>query len=162
MKLPFFRFNKFIIIIASILFIWAGYWFLIRKDLPKMTDVYIEQNLTKLPINENPGDSLAIGKRFYNEKKYAEAAVVFEKLVGKKLQAIELAGLTALQMKEYDIAMIYFEKLEQNADLVENKGKFYTALVNLKMGKIQRAKKILKEVITQGLGGKREAEEWMK
>ncbi len=145
--------------VAAMLVMVAGLWFFTRNDSIKEANTYIEQSLGTLPVKmDATEDSLELGKRLYNEKKYSEAITVFEKLLDKSPQALEYAGLAALQQHQYEVAMIYFEKLDQNTELLANKGKFYTALTYLKQGDERRGKAVLQEVIDQNLYGKAEAE----
>lgn len=148
-------------IAASLVLLMFG-WLLLKKSelTPEQMAVeYIEQNLMTLPLKmDETQDSLELGKRFYNEKKYPEAMVIFEKLLDIEPQALEFTGLTALQMNKYEDAMLYFEKLSQNTELITNKGRFYTAITYLKQGNAQKGKQILQEVINQNLAGKKEAE----
>lgn len=152
-------------IAASLVLLMFG-WLLLKKPelTPEQMAVeYIEQNLMTLPVKmDETQDSLELGKRFYNEKKYSEAITIFEKLLDKEPQALEFTGLTALQMNKYEDAIKYFEKLSQNTELITNKGKFYTALTYLKQGNAQKGKQILQEVIDQNLAGKKEAESFLK
>jgi tetratricopeptide (TPR) repeat protein len=152
-------------IAASLVLLMFGWLLLKKPELTpeQMASEYIEQNLMTLPLKmDETQDSLELGKRFYNEKKYPEAMAIFEKLLDREPQALEFTGLTALQMNKYEDAMRYFEKLSQNTELITNKGKFYTALTYLKQGNTQKGKQILQEVIEQNLGGKKEAEAFLK
>ncbi len=153
-------FIKIAIGIAAMLLMVVGLWFFRGNDVTKQANTYIEQSLGTLPVKMGATeDSLELGKRFYNEKNYAKANDIFEKLLYTNPKALEYAGLVALQQNQYDVAMIYFEKLEQNTELLENKGKFFQALTYLKQGDERRGKAILQEIIDNNLYGKKEAVE---
>jgi tetratricopeptide (TPR) repeat protein len=158
---PFFSFGKIATGLAAMLVLAVGYWFFIRTDVTQQTDLYIEQNLATLgsQMGEADADSLELAKTLYAEKKYTEAIAVFEKQIEKSPMVIEYLGLCYLQLKDYDVASSYFDKLETNNEIINNKGKFYNALVLIKQGKTQRGERQLKEVIDQNLGGKKDAEE---
>lgn len=146
--------------VAAMLLMVTGIWFFTRSDIQQRADTYIKDDLESLQgTMDDTSDSLKLGIKLYNDKKYAEARVIFEKLIDKSPDALEFAGLSAFKMNDYDAAMSYFEKIEQNTELITNKGKFYIALVNIKQGKIQEGEHLLKEVIDQNLGGKTDAEE---
>ena len=150
---------------ASLVLMIFGWLLLKKPELTpeQMATEYIELNLMNLPFTmDGTQDSLELGKRFYNEKKYSEAMAIFKKLLDREPQALEFTGLTALQMNKYEVAMSYFEKLSQNAELITNKGKFYIALTYLKQGNTQKGKQILREVIEQDLAGKKDAEVFLK
>lgn len=152
-------FNKIAVGIAAMLLMVGGLWFFIRNDVTKQANTYIDQSLATLPVKmDATEDSLELGKRFYNEKNYQKANDIFERLLSTNPKALEYAGLAALQQKQYDVAMIYFEKLDQNTELLENKGKFYQALTYLKQGDERRGTAILQEIIDNNLYGKIEAE----
>ena len=152
--------------IAATLVLALSWWVLLKKPentTEQMAMQYIEQNLMTLPVKmDETQDSLELGKRFYNDKKYPEAIAIFKKLLDKEPQALEFTGLTAMQLNQYEGAISYFEKLAKNTELITNRGKFYTALVYFKQGNTQKGKQILKEVIEQNLVGKKEAEDFLK
>jgi len=152
-------------IAASLVLLMFGWLLLKKPELTpeQMASEYIEQNLSNLPVKmDETQDSLELGKRFYNEKRYPEAMAIFVKLIDREPQALEFTGLTALQMNKYEEAISYFEKLSQNTELITNKGKFYTALTYLKQGNTQKGKQTLQEVIEKNLTGKKEAEVFLK
>ncbi|MDZ7898443.1 MAG: tetratricopeptide repeat protein [Arcicella sp.] len=152
-------------IAASLVLLMFGWLLLKKPELTpeQMASVYIEENLMNLPVKmDETQDSLELGKRFYNEKKYPEALSVFRQLIDNEPQALEFTGLTTLQMNQFGEAITYFERLSQNTELISNKGKFYLALTYLKQGNTQKGRQILQEVITQNLAGKKDAEAFLK
>jgi tetratricopeptide (TPR) repeat protein len=146
---------------AAMLVLVLGFWFFTKDTdtLSEKANKYIETNLTQLPQTMGTTqDSLQMGIGLYNNKKYTEATAIFEKLIEKTPKAIEYLGLSAMQSKQYDVAELYFEKLANNTDLLDNKGKFYLGLNYLKQGDESRGKQALQEVIDENLGGKTEVE----
>ncbi|MFY7912999.1 MAG: tetratricopeptide repeat protein [Emticicia sp.] len=144
--------------IAAILLMIIGVWHFTGSDIQQRTNAYIENDLDQLTNTMGAtDDSLKLGKDLYNQKKYTEARVVFDKLINKSPEAIEFAGLSAIKMNDDEEAIKYFKKIEQNTELINNKGKFYLALVKIKQGKIEEGERLLNEVIDQNLGGKNDA-----
>ncbi len=141
--------------IAAVLLVVAGWWFFAKNaepSLEKLAQNYIDQNLGTLPVKmDAKEDSLELGKQYYNEGEYTKALEVFEKLNDPKAQ--EFAGLSALKAKKYPEAIQFFEKLSQNIELIENKGKFYLALTFLQQGEKQKAEVLLQEIKKEGLFG---------
>ncbi|GGD57781.1 hypothetical protein GCM10011514_22340 [Emticicia aquatilis] len=145
--------------IAAIFLVIIGVWFFTGSDIQQRTNAYIKNDLDQLTRTMGAtDDSLKLGKDLYNQKKYTEAKIVFDKLINKSPEAIEFAGLSAFKMNDYDGAIKYFEKIEQNTELINNKGKFYLALVKIRQGKTEEGERLLNEVIDQNLGGKTDAE----
>lgn len=144
--------------VAAMLLMVAGLWFFTRSDIQQRANAYIENDLESLQVTmDDTADSLKLGKSLYNKKKFVEARAIFEKLIDKSPDALEFAGLSAFKMNDYEAAIKYFEITEQNTELINNKGKFYLALVNIKQGKTKEGERLLKEVIDQNLGGKKDA-----
>ncbi|MCP9766039.1 CDC27 family protein [Lacihabitans soyangensis] len=141
--------------IAAVLLLVAGWWFFAKNSEPNLETLaqnYIDQNLSTLPVKmDAKEDSLELGKQYYNEGEYTKALEVFEKLNDPK--ALEFAGLSALKGKKYPEAIQFFEKLSQNTELLENKGKFYLALTYLQQGQKQKAEVLLEEIKKEGLFG---------
>ncbi len=107
-------------------------------------------------------DSLQVGLRLFNEQKLYEAQVIFKKILQRKnsdSKAIKYAGITALRLKQYDKAIVYFQALSQQKNLYSNPGKFYEALALMQQQPINKkeVEKILNEVIDNNLEGNVEA-----
>ena|SRR2546423_11154851 len=135
----------------------------------QLADQYIEKNFNTLQVTmSSTEDSMQTGLRSYNDKNFREALRQFEKLVQSdpsNINAIKYAGITALQMKEYDKALNYFIQLENHTGLYSNPGKLYHAIILMKRGlpgDSGEAKKLLQQVVQQDLEGKQTAEEWLK
>jgi len=142
-------------------------WYFIAPSnltLQEYAEVYIEENLTKLNNQmDTSNDSLQIAVDYYNHQKYQEALPIFNRLASNNphAKAYEYEGLTQLHLKKYDAAIAIFEQMAADTELLENKGKFYAALAYLKKGDTDTAQRLLKEVISQDLGGKAQAEQWL-
>jgi hypothetical protein len=153
-------FPKAIIGIAATLLFLAGFWYFDKIDNKNYEEIatnYIQTELATLPMKMDAAeDSLELGKKLYNEKKYKEAFEIFE--IIKKPSAQEFMGLCALQSKDYLRATAIFEQQAQNQELLNNKAKFYLGLTYLKMGETAKGEALMEEVVSENLAGKVEAE----
>ena len=145
-------------------------WFLFMKPptTTQLADNYINSHLTR--FNPNMGsrqDSVQSGIILYNEGKWAESLSIFEKIVAGKpndSKALELAGVAALRLGNFDKSIQFFNQLEA-LPLAYNPGAFYHALTLMKRngpGDAAEAKKYLQKVINEGLEYKEEAPALLK
>lgn len=143
--------------VAAALLIFVGWWLYVQNskaDLYQLADSYIKENLSTLPVKmDAKEDSLELGKKYYNEAKFTEAQSIFKNLASKDARALEFEGLSALKAKDFKTAEESFQKLSENKDLLENKGKFYLALTYLQQGKRQKAEVLLDEIKKEDLFG---------
>lgn len=113
-------------------------------------------------------DNIERGKHLYNEGKYQEALILFENVIqsdASDYYAREYAGIAALQMQNYDKAVMYFKQIEKNTELHVNSGKFYHALTLMQRnqpGDDIAAKSLLMEVVKENLAGSQQAHEFLK
>jgi len=136
---------------------------------PQLADEFIRDHLLKVGVKMSADlDSLEAGKAFYNQGKYQDALHKFRAVIKndpQNFEAVEIAGLTALQLKDFNQALAYFSTMEAHQELYVNHGKFYHALTLMKRnvpGDKDQAKKLLEEVRTQQLAGHEEAEVFLK
>jgi hypothetical protein len=141
--------------LAAALLLVMGWWLYVQNtkpDLETLAQNYIDKELSTITTHlDDSVDSLDQGVELYNNGKFAEAYAILEKLNG--MNALEYKGLAALKNKNYSVAQKSFEKLAQNTNLIENKGKFYLALTYLQQGKRQKAEVLLQEIKKEGLFG---------
>jgi tetratricopeptide (TPR) repeat protein len=150
---------------ASIVLIVGFWWFSRTPDVASdmVADTYIQEHFKNLPVKmDATADSLQMGLRLFNKQKLSDAQIVFEDILkhnNNNSEALKYAGITALQLKEYDKAIQYFQDLASQKNLFSNPGKFYHALTLLQKSPPykQEANILLKEVIEQNLEGKEEA-----
>lgn len=160
------QFNpKIVFSLAASLLVFFGIWFFSIQNEPQeysaFAENYLKNELATLPIKMDAAENnMELGKKLYNEKKYNEAKIIFEKI--PQLEALEYRGLVALQLKDYKTAQQYFKRLAANSDLIENKGKFYLGITMAKTGDNKAAEALFDEVIQQNLGGKQIVESWKK
>jgi hypothetical protein len=111
-----------------------------------MANSFIDENLTTLPVlMGTETDSLQMGIQLYNKKAYTEAEVIFEKIAYKVPKALEYQGLTALQLENYDKALIAFQKLAQN-EIFKSRGQLLQALTLIKKGDKTQYFEIIKAI----------------
>ena len=135
----------------------------------QLADKYMQDNLKTLGVTmDSKENSLQTGLRLYNDSKYADALNQFESIIQSDTSdftAVEYAGKTALQLKQYDKALYWFVQLENRPGLFSNPGKFYHALTLMKRnlpGDKDKSYQLLNEVVTNNLAEKNEAEKWLK
>jgi tetratricopeptide (TPR) repeat protein len=155
---------------AALLVLVIGIWWIsrpqmIRGELPNdipievVADKYIKGHFQNLPVKmDATADSLQMGLRLFNEQKLTEAQSVFENILKRKnddSEALKYAGITALQLKEYDKAIQHFQNLASQKYLFSNPGKFYQALALIKKSpdNHSQAMKLLNDVYFNDLEG---------
>jgi tetratricopeptide (TPR) repeat protein len=156
-------FPKIVMGIAASLLVFLGFWYFNfnnnSSDKNLIVNNYIEQILSQLPMKMNASeDSLELGKKYFNEKKYREAFEIFNSI--KTPQAFEFQGLSALKAGDYLQAEAIFEQMSKNPELLNNKGKFYLGITKMKNGQKEEAEKLFDEVISQNLGGNDIVKSW--
>lgn len=149
-----------------------GWYFLNQTattDQRQLAAAYVEDNLTNLPTQmDGQKDSLQTAVSYYNEGKYSDAQKWAESLLGRNpenAEVLRVAGLAALQSKNYDQAIAHFQQLAAQPDLFENPGKFYEAIAHLMRGEPLNkitADSLLNVVIVNNLDGSEEAMEWLE
>jgi len=154
-------------IIAGI--VWGVFTWTKPVSTEQLANNYIQDNLKSLGVTMSSSeDSLQSGLRSYNELKYSEALSQFESIIqsdSSNFTAIEYAGISALQLKQFDKALHWFTQLENQSGLFSNPGKFYHALTLMKRnlpGDRDKSYQLLNEVVAKDLAGKHEAEKWLK
>lgn len=160
---------------ASVVLVLGLGWYFLRdtstsSEAAQLAEAYVEQNFDQLTTTMSGGatDSLTQGIGLYNEKKFAEAESVFQAVLEQQPnndRALKLAGVVALRQKNYDLAIDRFHRLSQRTDLYSNPGTFFEAITLLERNRPMdkaAAKKLLEEVISKNLDGKREANDLLK
>ena len=155
---------------AIIIGILAGVYLVVQSPSPvKLADRYIKQNFQTLGVTmSGVQDSVQTALRFYNEGKLIQALEHFEAIIRSNpadFTSIKYAGIVLLQLEQYDKAIFYFNKLEQNPGLYANPGKFYHALALMKRNKPGDqtvANDLLQKVVELNLEGKETAQRWIR
>ncbi len=135
----------------------------------QQVDAYITAQFSQLPTTMDArSDSLKIGVDLFNKGNLGEAATVFGGILAQHPDndtALKYAGIVSLRQGNYDKAIDQFDRLSQRTDLYANPGLFYKSLTLLKRGRPMdksQAEKLLRELISRNLEGKREAQELLK
>jgi tetratricopeptide (TPR) repeat protein len=135
----------------------------------KIADKYINEHFSKLGVSmSGTQDSIQAALLLYNEGNYTDALNRFETLATanpSNYKLKEYAGVVSLRLSDYDKALKYFRELEAIRELYANPGKFYVALTLLKRngsGDVDEAKKLLKQVVDQGLENDADARELLE
>ena len=147
----------------------SGYLYTTKTPPHELADQFITREFSNLGVSMGTvADSMEIGKRFNNDGKYAEALALFENISKQypaDVKAREYAGIAALQLKNYDKAIQYFNDLSSVQGLIANPGNFYTAITLMKRnqpGDNDQAKEILQNVVKNKEAYSEIAEAWLK
>jgi tetratricopeptide (TPR) repeat protein len=165
---------------ASIVALLGLGWYFFRSTdstmaATQLADEYVTQHFMQLPTTMDGGpsgsgttDSLKTAVGLFNSSKLAEADVVFQDILRRQPtndSALKFSGIVSLRQDNYDQAITLFHRLSERTELYSNPGLFYESLALLSRGRPMdkaRAKKLLGEVISRNLEGKREAEKLLK
>jgi tetratricopeptide (TPR) repeat protein len=133
----------------------------------QLADRYIKENLQTLGVTmSSRSDSLQNGLQLYNGGKFNRALEQFEAINRSDTSlstAKEYAGLSALQLKEFDRALGWFEALETHT-LHANPALLYQAITLMERnqtGDVAKANQLLQKIVDQDLEGKEQAQEWL-
>ena len=129
---------------------------------------YEKDNLQNLPVTmSGESNNIQTGLSLYNNRKYAEALLQFESIIGSdslNSTAITYAGISALKLKKYDEALNWFKKLE-TYKLYSNPALLYQALTLMDRNQPNdeaRVKQLLQQIVQNDLDGKETAQDWLK
>ena len=149
------------VVIAGILF--GTSIFFSGNTGPKMAQHYISENLQTLGVTMSDSiNDLQSAIAEYNHGNFGKALENFQGILridSNNFEATKNAGIAALRMNSYDLALSYFKKLER-FQVFTSPSIFYQALTLLKRDEIQdkeNAKKLLQRVVGQGLEGSKAA-----
>lgn len=130
----------------------------------------MEENFQNLGVPmRSDNDLLSKTKNLFNEVKLEEILITLESLLQKEssnYEALEIAGIAALRLEQYNKALGNFQKLENfSQKLVSDPWKFYHALTLLKRnqpGDQGTARLLLRQVVDSDLEGKNNAKKWLQ
>lgn len=153
---------------AVVVGIILGIRFFNTNTSPQQLAIKFEkENLNTLGVSMSDRiDSIQKGLNFYNEGKFSEALSQFETFIQSDTansDAKKYAGLSALRLKKYDIALKWFGEL-QTYTLYANPAIFYQALTLMdrnQPGDDARAEQLLQEVVKNKLEREETAREWL-
>jgi tetratricopeptide (TPR) repeat protein len=153
---------------AAVIVTVAGWFWWSQPTKWELADKYIKDKFTVLDVTMGNTDSMQTAADLFNNGKWKESLAVLERLSAAdslRMTAIKDAGIVSLKLKDYDKALYYFEKLENNTGLTFNTGKFYHALTLIKRnqpGDLQQADRLLKVVVDENLEEAATAKELLK
>lgn len=167
-KMPFVK-TWYLSAAASVLLIVISAVYFLKQEpgMQHLADAYIQKNLMGQNVTMSNGDSVQMGLRYYNEKNYGQALLVFEILLQSDPfsgDQLKYAGLAALQAGRYDKAILYFGQL-QALSLRVNPGKILHALTLMKRnqeGDEAAARDLLQQVVQENGYGRENAQQWLR
>jgi tetratricopeptide (TPR) repeat protein len=134
-----------------------------------LADNYIDKNYSKIDASMGVSEDLTQkGIASYNNNDFKTALVHFEQALQQNPsanKALEYAGMSALQLKNYETALKHFRQLSGITGLYENRGPFLqatTLLIRNESNDKENATRLLKEVVSANLFGSEEAKQWLK
>jgi tetratricopeptide (TPR) repeat protein len=134
----------------------------------QVSDYYTENFQDLGQTMGNGQDSLQLAIAAYNEKNYHLAQSYLEELLEKRpsdSEVLKNLGLTHLAKQEYPQALVYFRKLAERSDLLNNSGLFLQALTLLIRdgdGDREEARDKLQQVVATQSEGSLKASEWLE
>ncbi|HEY2727276.1 MAG TPA: hypothetical protein VGI61_08895 [Parafilimonas sp.] len=145
------------------------YFFETNPSPKKLAENYIKTNYSNLSLTMDASrDSLQSGIDAYNNKEYDKALRLFksiEKNDAQNSDAKKYAGITYMQKEEYDSALQQFDMLSNMKGLFSNSGDFLKAVALMgrnKPGDKDKAKMLLRKVLSEKEEGSEKAAEWEK
>ncbi|MFT4031180.1 MAG: hypothetical protein QM669_02055 [Siphonobacter sp.] len=158
--------------IAATILLLAGTWFFWFKpntDRSVLANQYIQDHFVTLNATMGSSENtLQQGISLYNQGKITEAQKFFNTWIQvhpADTEAQQLAGITALRLRQYDEAVKHFQALSRRTDLYANSGPFYEAIARLQRqqpGDEAAAQKLLEWVVAEKLPGNEQARHWIK
>ncbi len=132
----------------------------------QLAEQYIQDDYTQLSkLMDASADSIQMGLDAYNKKDYTRALSYFEgvrALDTTNTDAITSAGLSYLQLKDYDNALKRFDELSSFKNLRSNNGHFLKAITLLQRneaGDKEEAKQLLETIVSHNEAGNSKAKE---
>lgn len=139
------------------------------KDLSEEVSNYYAANYATLSQTMGSAEEgIQQGIAAYNQGEYEMAAGIFSGILDDEPDnsgALKNLGLSFLAMEDYDSALHAFEQYGSIPDLFVNDGLIMQAMTLLMRGEgedLEKAKNLLKEVVSGNHPGKVQAEVWLK
>jgi tetratricopeptide (TPR) repeat protein len=154
---------------AAVILLIAVY---LGTDDPSATTLannYVDEHYAKIDASMGVSEDLTQkGIASYNKKDFTSALASFEQVLQQNPsanKALEYAGMSALQLKNYETALKHFRQLSSMNGLYENRGPFLqatTLLLRNETNDRENATILLKQVVSANLFGSSEARQWLK
>jgi tetratricopeptide (TPR) repeat protein len=145
----------------------VGVFFLGNPSIQEVAQTYVTKNYHELSIKMGPEDEVQKGLELYNLHQYAQALSVFESALrtDSSFSVLRYAGLSALNIPDYDKALKYFRQMENYPSQFSNPAVFLQAVTYMERnrpGDKEQARQLLEKVRKDNLEGKEKADEWIK
>ena len=157
------------IVAACLLLAAAVYLFETHRSLKNLAENYIKTNYSSLsPATNTDDNNLTTGIAAYNKKEYSKAVQIFESTEEadpSNGETKKYLGLSYLQMKSYDTALLQFRDLSTKNSITNNPGDFLQALTLLERnnkGDKESAEQLLQKVVDEKKEDNQEAKELLK
>ena len=154
---------------AAIILIISVYLGTDSPSASTLADQYVDEHYSKIDASMGVSEDLMQkGVASYNNKDFKTALAYFEETLQQNPsanKALEYAGMSALQLKNFETALKHFRQLSTIKGLYENRGPFLeatTLLARNESNDKENATRLLKEVVSAGLFGSSEASQWLK
>ena len=155
---------------AACLVLIIALYFIFQSPTPaQLAANYIHNTYNHLSLTMDASrDSMQLGMAAYNNQQYTVALSYFKGIADNypnNSTAKKFAGLSYLQLKDYDNSLELFRSLAAMKGLFSNEGDFLEAITLLQRnapGDKERAKMLLQKVVSENEDGSEEAKEWLE
>jgi hypothetical protein len=154
---------------AACLVLVIAQYFIFQSSTPKQFAAsYIHETYNHLSLSMDASrDSMQLGMEAYNNQQYTLALSYFDNMANSHPEdytAKKFAGLSYLQLKDYNNALEQFKSMAAMKGLFSNEGDFLEAVTlllrNSPRDKVQ-AKALLQKVVNKNEDGSVKAKEWL-
>jgi tetratricopeptide (TPR) repeat protein len=133
------------------LFSYSAYFLLSYRSADLYEDNFISY---RLPIARSAEESTSVPDSLYLRQEYRQLLAHVQGLASPGAKAYFLAGISSMQLKNFDEAVMYFNKLrEQNNQseepLFRDETDYYQALALLRTGNIEQARSLFEQIRQQ-------------
>jgi tetratricopeptide (TPR) repeat protein len=116
--------------------------------------------------NEKTDQELSQAMRFYNDKKYDEALVLFNSILDKDYSNVAVhlyAGIANMECFKYNEAVSSFQLIiDHHRNLYVDQANWYLAICYLKMYQDDKARQLLKKIVEEDGSFKKQARDILK
>jgi tetratricopeptide (TPR) repeat protein len=154
---------------AACLILVIALYFIFQSPTPaQLAASYVHDTYNQLSLTMDASrDSMQLGIAAYNNQQYALALSYFGGMANshpESYSAKKFAGLSYLQLKDYDHALEQFKSMAAMKGLFSNEGDFLmavTLLLRNANGDKEQAKALLRKVVNEKEDSSDKAKEWL-
>ena len=139
-----FLFKPWLFAAAASFVLLMGTWFVFQNNQPLYDDFAHEEAHFVSRDGENA--DLKIAQDLFNNKEYSKAVSVFEKLGRDNQEVNYFYAISLIEIENYSKAEAILTDLQNGNSVYKEKAAWYKALSALKQEKIDKCRKILKEI----------------